>query len=249
MTTDEVIDGRRRPKGPTAVEADTNLQVLENGSVHLEGGALAAEQECPELGSLTQSGRVVLPYVPQPGASDEFHDELVEGPERRRYTRIQLDGGTVTEVGVQELELLPPDGLKFPERHLADDRIHLRQDAGPGSALLTQVLQRWSVFAPGLFQDSDDPGLPAGVLGQDTRLRASDGERDRLAPVELDDDLGDLASRESQGCAGIVASADCQVGQGMKQGELVTGHEASFAEQPLQALEELHLARWRARAR
>ena len=125
----------------------------------------------------------------------------MEDPEAGRHARQQRDLVSILVLLVQNLSDLGAHELVSPEGHLPDRPIHGAHQGIPPVRLL---LQRHAVSrtSPALRRPCHDRRLTPRVLPQQFRLRSR--ERHDLAPVELDESLGDVARGKRQRGAQVV---------------------------------------------
>jgi hypothetical protein len=101
------------------------LHVEQDGPVDVEAGPFLAEQKRAKVGSAAQLVGVDLLDEPYPCAFNQVSHQLVKGPQAVSDSGFQGDPVATVKVVVQESQPLVPNGLQFPQRHLADYLIDL----------------------------------------------------------------------------------------------------------------------------
>jgi hypothetical protein len=116
-------------------------------------------------------------------------------------------------VRVQEVQVLAPDRLEFPQRHDPDHLGNLTDKPHPSGTVVLGGGQRIAQFHPCLPDHIQNGGLSSRVLLKYSRVCGC-RIRHRVPPVVSDELLRDGVGRYNQLRVGIVTLFDAQVRKG-----------------------------------
>lgn len=182
----EVIDVGIVPHRAPTVEAAVLLHVLERVPCRGEVDPCATEQEQLQMGRAADRERVpgVRADVLHPRGSGEELYQRAESPQVEGNAGKQRDALAAASF-VEEGNVLAPQGLQLPERHLLDDLRDAADEAWPAPVPLGAFEVAESLAF--IHDARHDRGLAAIVLNEHGRRAVCGTVGRRVRPILLDE--------------------------------------------------------------